>query len=1257
MNSEESVFNQFTRKYALSKTLRFELKPIGKTRENIEKTNPDLVHDRGIEESYQTLKPVLDRLHEEFITAALESETVKDIDFGEYLKIYTNLRGEKDKDKKEPLSKKLAAEESKLRKEFAKTYNAEGEKLKKAAGKNEAGKDTLNGKSYQVLTEANILKYIRARIDDFAALKLETKDGISVTKEGLEKALVGNGLQPAVFDKFFTYFSGFNQNRENYYSTEEKATAVANRIVSENLPRFCDNLLAFKSRADEYSKALGFLKEGGVAAVDKAGNELPEVTADYFDIKYFNRYLSQTGIEDYNKRVGEANLISNLYNQQRSGEQGFHKLPKFKELYKQIGCGEKSAFLYTIDDDKELLEALRTVINNGESFFVKSENLYKSLQALDSYAGIYWTDKAINTISSKYFANWSAIKEALLASKVLKKSKDDIKVPQAVELSDLFGAIDDSAVEVRFKETFKENDERKQAIKGSDQLNSQKLLGMIFADLSANRQLFNSVKERVLAITNPREDKNPQEIKALLDSLLFSNQILKYFKVRENKTKGAAPNPEIYDSLDKILYENNPVDDYDAIRNYLTKKPTSDINKLKLNFGNAVLAGGWDANKEPERWCIILKDGENNKYLAILTKDTKKLFERTKENKIYNSDGLGWQKMDYKLVPGPNKMLPKVFLASQRWRDKHTIPANIERIYDDESFKKGSGFRLKDMHALVDYFKDCIAKHEWGSTFNFNFSNTEEYEGIDQFYLEVERQGYKLSFTDIDKRVLDEQVEAGGVYLFQIRNRDNQAGKKGNSNLHTIYWDAVFSNEQNKPKLNGEAEIFYRPAISPEKLGKKKDGNKKEVIDHKRFAEEKFVFHCPITLNPCFRSSGLNTELNKAASEKGKAVHLLGIDRGEKHLAYYSLINQAGEIVEQGSLNKIGDGKNEHDYGAKLSDRAGERDEARKSWKTIGTIKELKDGYISQVVRKIVDLAIKNNAYIVLEDLNVGFKRGRQKIEKSVYQKLELALAKKLNFLVNKEAGPGEVGSVQNALQLTPLVGNFGDIKGKQFGIMLYTRANYTSQTDPVTGWRKTIYLKRGSEEKLKAQILDSFEDFGFDGKDYYFSYTNKDTGRRWTLYSGKDGNALDRFYGNRIGDGWHIERQDISGLLDDLFGSFDKKHSFKSQITKDGTQLTKVGETTAWESLRFAIDLMQQIRNTGNEAKDDDFLQSPVRDNDGNHFDSRISASIPNGDANGAYNIAQKGLIMFQRIQGSDKPDLYIKDTDWDRWLADKHR
>jgi CRISPR-associated protein Cpf1 len=72
-----------------------------------------------------------------------------------------------------------------------------------------------------------------------------------------------------------------------------------------------------------------------------------------------------------------------------------------------------------------------------------------------------------------------------------------------------------------------------------------------------------------------------------------------------------------------------------------------------------------------------------------------------------------------------------------------------------------------------------------------------------------------------------------------------------------------------------------------------------------------------------------------------------------------------------------------------------------------------------------VDLAIEHNAFIVLENLNSGFMNSRKKIEKQVYQKLELALAKKLNFVVDKSVKSGDIMSVENALQLTPPVNNF----------------------------------------------------------------------------------------------------------------------------------------------------------------------------------------------------------------------------------------
>jgi CRISPR-associated protein Cpf1 len=137
-------------------------------------------------------------------------------------------------------------------------------------------------------------------------------------------------------------------------------------------------------------------------------------------------------------------------------------------------------------------------------------------------------------------------------------------------------------------------------------------------------------------------------------------------------------------------------------------------------------------------------------------------------------------------------------------------------------------------------------------------------------------------------------------------------------------------------------------------------------------------------------------------------MHIIGVDRGEKHLNFYSVIDMQGKIVEQGTLNtfEYDDGKGgtrKVDYEALLSVKAGERQDARQNWDIIGSIKDLKDGYISQVVHTLADLVLRYNAVIVLEDLNGGFKRGRQRIEKSVYQKLELALAKKLSYLVLKD--------------------------------------------------------------------------------------------------------------------------------------------------------------------------------------------------------------------------------------------------------------
>ncbi|MFN3447050.1 MAG: type V CRISPR-associated protein Cas12a/Cpf1, partial [Bacteroidia bacterium] len=331
---------------------------------------------------------------------------------------------------------------------------------------------------------------------------------------------------------------------------------------------------------------------------------------------------------------------------------------------------------------------------------------------------------------------------------------------------------------------------------------------------------------------------------------------------------------------------------------------------------------------------------------------------------------------------------------------------------------------------------------EW-KNFGFKFKPTAQYDSMDEFSREVENQGYSITYTNIPLQYINQLVDEGKLYLFKIYNKDFSPNSKGIPNMHTLYWRMLFdeNNLQNVVyKLNGQAEVFYRKcSIKPENTithkanqpinnknilnTKKQSTFKYDIIKDKRFTVNKFQFHVPITLN--FKANGIgniNPEVNHFIQNNG-VTHVIGIDRGERHLLYLTVVNTQGEIIEQCSLNEIVNEYNGNthkiNYHTLLEAKEGNRDEARKNWKTIENIKELKEGYLSQVIHKVTELMVKYNAIVVLEDLNMGFMRGRQKVEKQVYQKFEKMLIDKLNYYVDKKKEATEIGGTLNALQLT----------------------------------------------------------------------------------------------------------------------------------------------------------------------------------------------------------------------------------------------
>ena len=400
-----------------------------------------------------------------------------------------------------------------------------------------------------------------------------------------------------------------------------------------------------------------------------------------------------------------------------------------------------------------------------------------------------------------------------------------------------------------------------------------------------------------------------------------------------------------------------------------------------------------------------------------------------------------------------------------------------------------------------------LFRSDW-QVYDFKYKTPSEYEHVNEFLDEIGRQAYKFNLRKIPVDYIRELVKQNKLYFFQIYSKDFAPGRKGRPDLQTLYFKAIF-NELNfvnyNYKLSGFAEIFYRPASLERKIThpkgipiKKKNpnaiGNKESVFEYdliknKRYTEDKFLLHIPIEMNRL--SDDLEFEINNIVlkniyDNQDNKKYILGIDRGERHLIYLVLIDETGKIIKQETLNVVknnyttSDNRKETiktDYHRLLSEKQAERIKSKQDWKMIENIKELKSGYLSNVINKILQIMIEYQPIIIFENLNSGFKNSRIKIEKQVYQKFEKALISKLNYIVRKDLEYQELGGLFNPIQLTRQYSE--KYKGKQNGILFYVPASYTSNIDPVTGFMPFIYTKYENVAKSK-DIINTFNEIKY---------------------------------------------------------------------------------------------------------------------------------------------------------------------------------
>ena len=233
------------------------------------------------------------------------------------------------------------------------------------------------------------------------------------------------------FKDFTTYFGGFHENRKNMYSDKEQSTAIAYRIIHENLPKFIENIKIYQEIKHkcldlDFSPIYAEMQD----VLD--GEQLDDI----FNIDYFNNLITQKGIEFINNVIGGKsveggdkikglNEYINLYNQNQTEKS--KKAPKFKQLYKQILSDRTtiSFLLENYENDTELLDGIdnfyKTQLLNFDneskteaiSILDKTKDLLAGLKEQHLEQIYLRNDTGLTNISMKIFGDWSVIKESL----------------------------------------------------------------------------------------------------------------------------------------------------------------------------------------------------------------------------------------------------------------------------------------------------------------------------------------------------------------------------------------------------------------------------------------------------------------------------------------------------------------------------------------------------------------------------------------------------------------------------------------------------------------------------------------------------------------------------------------------------------------------------------------------------------------------------------------------------------------------------
>lgn len=1302
MDSSKKYYDSFCHLWSESKTLRFALEPEPKTKKWLEEKDKEF-RDMERHQAYPLVKEVLDRYHRQLISCGLESEEKEAvIDWSILGELLEEEEAAEAEDKKD-IRKKVKAEQERIRTYIAEIFSTDKKVL--------FGKNPFGAKGF--LLQQNLTEEERKAIEVFDKFSVYF-GAYDKSRENLYSAKdisvsVANRI---VNENFTRHFYNLKNYKRVKGEAPELIEKIRSRIASEE-EGFQEELFLQYNGFRQALSQKGIDRYNFIVGIYNSEVNEYRMKKENLQSVVFQKQKNcmLRGLYKQILSVSEKRFVFEQYGTDeevlkdlqdmvyKEGEMKVEEtLDKIRELFFNIDSYDMGGIYIKTKSLTELsLFLCKTwdLLNNALHMWY-SEELSKR------YTGTKLHDEIEKRVNKEYVS----LKDIFAALRFYcaNVSEDVDENSKIYRLSDLLENVNHLLEELSQKK---------------EQL--CKFLKIFSFERSLKEEEVPEIKEYLDAwlhivhfakwfeLKDAENICNDGEFYLILEEILYDLKdiVTVYNKVRNYITQKPYKEEKIR------LKFNNP-----TIADGWSSSKEQEYGSILLRKGGQYYLGVFNPFDKPT---IQTENDLTGNYYEkmeyLLMKDISQMLPKCttqlKEVKAHFLRGSEDFLLNTKKFFKPLRITKEIY-------DLNNVSYDGKKKWQKDYLKTGDEQGYRD--AVLKWNTFCIQfLQSYKTTMGYDYSvlrPVAEYQTVDELYNELNNLLYKVQFLKVDVKQIAQLEEEGKLFLFRITNKDFEPGKKEGSkkNLHTLYWEALFSEEnavQNIIKLNGGAELFLRPAsiknpvvhkagevllnkrveavnaegetyykpipeeiyrqlkqyynqkITREELSLEAQEfmgqheirtsvRKYDIVKDRRYTKDKYFLHVPITIN--YRAgSGNKFRLNVLKElQKCRNVNVIGLDRGERNLIAYSVVNAQGIIMEQGSFNIV-EGM---DYHAKLSQLEAARKEERKNWKKIENIKELKQGYISQVIHQITQLIEKYNAIVVMEDLNYGFKKGRYKVEKQVYQKFETALIRKLSYMVTRKTEGTDMllpGGVLNGYQLAMLPESVKNAE-RQCGAIFYVPAGYTSKIDPTTGFVDVFNYSKLSDREKRKQFFTKFDDIFYDERKdcfaFHFNYRNFEVYQEvarteWTVYT----NTVKHVYSKEERKNYLIEpTRELKKLFVEN-GIDYQRGNLKESIQSLASDIEHAG---FWKQLEYLFQVAMRLRDSDNSERVIDRILSPVINAKGEFFmtpdvpseKNRYDSMPMDADTNGAYHIALKGLFLLnKKIREAELTDKIPKD------------